>query len=191
VIERVSVLQRATRVAGDPHLRRLVPPCELSGEPLEPERPVECPERHGECRVEFVQMPAQPLLAATPLGDEVVTVVDQQLQLMEHRLARTGTVQRRLLQRGPCNGERIDPIRLAPHAAATPLRCCQPWRHPHQPLTRPKQRPLQTARYLPAILDRPQQRLVQRLRPSDNVIAAGCAAVLSDRASKLVDRDGG
>ena len=52
-------------------------------------------------RVELVQVPAQPLLAATPLGDQVVTVVDQQLQLAQRLLASTWTVQRRLLQRRP------------------------------------------------------------------------------------------
>ena len=54
---------------------------------------VECTERHRDCRVELVQVPAQPLLAAAPLRDQVVAVVDEQLQLAQRLLAGTGTVQ--------------------------------------------------------------------------------------------------
>jgi len=60
-----------------------------------------------------VQVPAQPLLAATSLGDQVVAVVDQQLQLAQALLADSGTGKPRLLERGPGYGERSDPVGLA------------------------------------------------------------------------------
>ena len=69
------------QIACDPYLRCLLASCELASDPVEPDRPVERAERHAQRRVELVQVPAQPLLAAAPLGDQVVAVVDQQLQL--------------------------------------------------------------------------------------------------------------
>ena len=53
-------------------------------------------------------MPAQPLLAAAPLLDEVVAMIDQQLQLAQHLLAGARPVEIRLLQRGSRDGERVD-----------------------------------------------------------------------------------
>jgi len=49
--------QRATaaeQVAGDPYLRGLLAAGELTAEPVQPDRAVECAERDAQCRVEFV-----------------------------------------------------------------------------------------------------------------------------------------
>ena len=87
-IERVSVLQRPSRSRA---IRTWVV-CsrrgKLAAEPVEPDGAVERPQRHRAGRVELVQVPAQPLLAATTLGDQVVAVIDQQLQLAQRLLAR-------------------------------------------------------------------------------------------------------
>jgi hypothetical protein len=83
----------ADEVAGDPHLCGLFASRELPAEPVEPDRAVERTKRHRKCRVELVQVPAQPLLAAAPLRDQVVAVVDEQLQLSQCLLAGTRTVQ--------------------------------------------------------------------------------------------------
>jgi hypothetical protein len=57
-------------------------------------------ERDVEAWVKLVQVPAQPLLAATSLVNEVVAVVNQQLQLAQRLFAGTGTVELGFLERG-------------------------------------------------------------------------------------------
>ena len=79
-------------------------------------------------------MPAQPLLRAPSLVDDVVAVVDEQLQLPRRLLAGARTVELGLLQRSPGDGERVDRVGLAAATAASTLRRRQPWRHPYQPL---------------------------------------------------------
>ena len=110
-------------------------------------------------------MPAQPLLAAATLRDQVVAVVDEQLQLAQRLLPGTRPVEQRLLQRRPRNRERVDPVGLTTHPAAPALRRGQPWRHPHQPLALTDQRLLEGARHMPAILDSPQPLHVGQSRP--------------------------
>src|SRR2546430_16913797 len=80
-------LAAADQVAGDPHLRRLFTPSQLPADTVEPERTVERTKRDRDRRIELVQMPAQPLLAAAPLRHNVVTVGNQQLQLPQRLLA--------------------------------------------------------------------------------------------------------
>jgi hypothetical protein len=92
-------------------------------------------------------------------------VVDQQLQLAQPRLLGAGRVERRLPQRSPGDGERIDQVRLAPQSTTTPLRCRHPWRHPHQPLPPTLQRPLQPTGHMPTVLQRPQPAPANPLRP--------------------------
>ena len=76
-IERVRLRQRPSSSRAIRTCVVLVCPGELPIDPVEPDRPVERAERHLQRRVELVQMPAQPLLAAPPLVDEVVAVVEQ------------------------------------------------------------------------------------------------------------------
>src|SRR6476620_255748 len=68
-------------LARDAHLQLLLAPREPTTDAVELWGAVESAQRHLVARVELVQMPAQPLLCAAPLVDEVVAVVDQQLEL--------------------------------------------------------------------------------------------------------------
>jgi hypothetical protein len=132
-------------------------------------------------------VPAQPLLAATPLRDQVVTMVNQQLQLAQHRFAWAWPLELGFLQCRSGDRERVDPVRLAAHPAAAALRRRQPWRHPHQPFTRIEQLLLESARDVPAILERPQPPLAERPRPGHHS-ALDRPAPLSKRAAEPVDR---
>jgi hypothetical protein len=106
----------------DPHLHRLLATAEPAVDPVEPERPVKRPQRHRDGQVELVQVPTQPLLTAAPLGDEVVAVIDEQLQLPQQPLPWSRRVQPRLTEGCPRDRDRVDPVRLATTAAAPPLR---------------------------------------------------------------------
>ena len=133
-------------------------------------------------------MPAQPLLGSAPLGDEIVTVVDEQLQLPQRLLAVTRPFQLWFLQSRPGDRERVDPVRLAARPVASPLRRGQPWRHPHQPLAGSHERLLEPAGHMPAVLQRPQPLPAERLRPPDDTVIDGTGA-LRQRPSDLVDSD--
>ena len=133
-------------------------------------------------------MPAQPLLAAATLRDQVVAVVDEQLQLAQRLLPGTRPVEQRLLQRRPRNRERVDPVGLTTHPAAPALRRGQPWRHPHQPLALTDQRLLEGARHMPAILDSPQPLHVGQSRPHQQA-HTDRAAPGAALAAELVDGD--
>jgi hypothetical protein len=100
----------AEQVACDPQVRCLRAAGELAAEPVEPDAAVERPKRHMQRRVKLMEVPAQPRLAAAPLVDEVVAVVDQQLQLAQRLFAGARTVQLRFLQCGACDRERIDRV---------------------------------------------------------------------------------
>jgi hypothetical protein len=100
-------------------------------------------------------VPAQTLLRPTPLVDEVVSVVDQQLQLAQPSLLGPWPIEQGLAQRSPRDGERVDQVRLAAHPATPPLRCGQPRRHPDQALPLTLQPPLQAAGHMPTVLQRP------------------------------------
>jgi hypothetical protein len=157
-IERVSARQRPsssreiwTWVVCSPR----APP-----ESLEPDAAVERAERHPQRGVELVQVPAQPLLTAPPLRDQVVPVIDEQLHLAQERLLRAGPVEAGLAQSGAGDRQGVDRVGLAPAAPPTTLRSRQPWRHAHQALARLKQRLLETPGDVPAVLNRPQQRVV-------------------------------
>jgi hypothetical protein len=50
-------------------------------EPFEPDATVKRSERDRERRLEVVQVPAQPLLRAPALVDEIVAMIDHELQL--------------------------------------------------------------------------------------------------------------
>ena len=149
------------------------------------------PSGTAQVRVELVQVPAQPLLAATPLGDEVVAVIDQQLQLAQRLLAGAWAVQPRLLQRRPGDRERVDRVRLAPRPAAPALRRRQPRRHPHQPLALLNQRPLEAARHVPAILNRPQPLPAERASPRSARSSSDRSLRSPSCTAELVDRDRG
>ena len=97
-------------------------------------------------------------------------MVDQQLQLPQPLLTRTRAFQPRLPQRRPGDRERVDRVRLAAHPARPPLRRHQLRRHPHQPLARSDQRPLERTGQLPAVLERPQPLLARATPPTEQLL---------------------
>ena len=101
-------------------------------------------------------MPAQPLLAAGSLRNEVLAVVDQQLDLPVDALVRPRPREAGLPERGAGNRERVDRVGLSAPAAGTPLRHRQLRRHPHQLLATLEQLPFEPARQLAAVLEGPQ-----------------------------------
>jgi hypothetical protein len=76
------------------------------------------------------------LLHSSPCVDEVITMVDQQLQIAKQLLVEPWPAQLRLAQRGSCDRERVDRVRLPTCATGPSLWHGQPRRHPHQLLTR-------------------------------------------------------
>src|SRR6266851_5909168 len=119
-----------------------------------------------------MQVPAQPLLSAPPLVDEIVTVIDKQLQITEDSLVWPGPAQLRLSEGGPGDRERVDRVRLAARSAGTPLRRHQLRRHPHHVLAAAKQLPFEPTRQLPAILHRPATLTAVRRSPTNQLVAA-------------------
>ncbi len=106
-------------------------------------------------------------------------MVDQQLQLAKRLLIRPRPAQTRLPQRGPRDRERIDRVRLAARPARTSFRRHQLRRHPHQFLTRCEQLPLEPARQLATILERPQPLLVELAGPRKQLVVRRPTIVLS------------
>jgi hypothetical protein len=62
-------------------------------------------------RIEFVQVPAQPLLRPAPLVDEVVAMIDEQFQLVQRLLVLARPFESRLLEGGARDRERVDRVR--------------------------------------------------------------------------------
>src|SRR4051812_33688318 len=140
------------QVAGDTHLHVLLSSGEPAADAIEMCRTVESFRRHGEGRVELVQMPTQPLLRPPPLVDEIIAVIDQQLQLAKRLLIGPRATQARLRERSSGDSERVDRIRLATRSACTTFRRHQLRRYPHQLLAGREQLSLEPTRQLPAVL---------------------------------------
>ena len=102
--------EAADQVARDPDQHGLLAAGEPAAHTLKLCGAVERTGRDREHRVELVQVPAQPLLSAAPLVDEIVTMDDQQLQLAQAPFTGPGSVETRLAQRGSGSGERVDRV---------------------------------------------------------------------------------
>jgi hypothetical protein len=63
-------------LASDRQLDGLLVTRQLPAEPVEPDAAVERAKRHLQRRIELEQVPAQALLAAAPLVDEIIAVID-------------------------------------------------------------------------------------------------------------------
>jgi hypothetical protein len=109
----------ANELARDPDLDGLFGATQPAGHAVEPDGAVERARRDRERRVELVQLPAQPLLGAPPLVDQVVAMIDEQLLLAQRRLTRPRPIQLRLAQGRPGDRERVDRVGLT---ARTPAR---------------------------------------------------------------------
>jgi len=178
----------ADELTCDPHQHRLLVPREPACEPLEPDRPIERARRDRQLRVELVQVPAQPLLRAAAFVDEVVAVIDEHLQLTQPLLTLARMVEPWLPQRRARDGEGVDGVGFPGAAAGPPLRRHQLRRHPHQPLARVHERPLELTGQLPAVLQRPQPLVAERRRPLQQHLTVSDGQ-LSDRAPNLVNRN--
>jgi hypothetical protein len=179
----------ADELARDPDLHGLLAPTQATIDAVKPQRAVERAGRDDELRIEVVQLPAQPLLGPPALVDQVVAMVDEQLQLAQRRFTRPWTIQLRFPQGGSGDGKRVDRVGLAARTPGTPLGRHQLGRHPHQRLSGGKQPPLQPARQLPAILDRPQPFRSERARPGDQ-LSRRADGQLRDSPPELVDGNG-
>ena len=173
-------------LAGDPHLHRLLAAGEPAADPLERIARSSAPGGDREGRVELVQMPAQPLLAAAAFVDQVVAVRDQQLQLASAPLPAAADPVR-LAQRCPGAASASIASDLPRAAPGAPLGRGQLRRHPHQPLARRDKLTLERAAHMAAVLDRPQALAIERSRPGEQSLLAP-ASVRSATAARLVDR---
>jgi len=115
-------------------------------------------------RVEFVEMPSQPVDAPGPLIDQVFSMIDKQPQLTSRPVELSGG-QIRVAQRRPSHRQRVDRIRLAIGPRRVTSTGHQLRRHPHDPLPCPQQVGLQSPRQVPAVLHRPAPLPVEPLRP--------------------------
>ena len=152
-------------------------------------RAVERFRRDREGRVELVQVPTQPLLGPSALVDEIITMIDEQLQVAKRLLILARTTQTGFPQRCPGDSERVDRIRLATSAAGAPLGCHQLRRHPHQLLADREQFPFERPGQLPAILKRPQPLTAQRRSPGNQRAVRHGDRLLVEHPPRLVDRD--
>jgi hypothetical protein len=127
-----AVADRPHQLAGDPHAGPLLGAGELSGNPLQPEGPVQAAGRQLQLGPEVVQMPAQALLVFRSGLDQILAVVEQQPQL-KGVVVEMGGGQgfRALAQSGPGDSESVDRVGLATSsfpAAALPHQLRGDWR---------------------------------------------------------------
>jgi hypothetical protein len=164
----------ADKLASDSYLRRLRKASEQARYACEPARAIERAGGHLELRAELVQVPAQAVLNARALGDEVLAVVDEQPDLATFALE-TSSRELGLAQSGSGDGERIDRIRLAALTDRATRPGHQLRRDAHDPLARGKQEALEADRDVAAVLERPQPLAGKRARPLDQLLVAPTA----------------
>ena len=111
-------------------------------------------------------------------------MVDQQPNV-ELRSGRLGCRQRldALGERGASDRDRIDAIGLAALAARAPRVGHQPRRQPNHPLAASDQKPLERARHVPAVLQRPNPIGAETARPSHHLVKPASA----DRRGLVVE----
>ena len=136
-----------------------------------------------------MQVPAQPLLRPTALVDEIITMIDQQLELTKRLLIRARTTQPRLAQRGSRDSKRIDRVGLAPRATRATLGRHQLRRHSHELLALSQQPSLQRPSQLPTVLKRPQPIAAQLRRPGHELTVDSTNRLLLEHPPGLIDCD--
>jgi hypothetical protein len=137
--------------------------------------------------VQLMQVPAQPVARPGGLGNQVLALVDQQLDL-PGRLVKTGGGQVGLAQGRPGDRQRVDRVGLAQgtHGLAGPGQ--QPGRHPHHPLPGGQQVAFQPAGDLPAVLHRPPALVGPAVAcPAEQLgVAEGARRAVAQSSSGLV-----
>jgi len=127
-------------------------------------RTIESAQRDDQGRIELVQVPAQPLLRPPPLVDEIITMINQQLDLAVHLLTWLRPRQVRLAQRRPRDCERVDRVRLPARPTGSAFRHRQLRRDSHKLFAQAKQLPLQPARRSHVAEGVSQERPEQQIR---------------------------
>ena len=162
----------AQLVAGDPDARRLLRAGEPAGDARPPRAVKQRAARELQFGPEIVQMPLQRVVDRDPRANEALAVIDQQPQV------ELGPVQVRgrqrvetFTQRGPGDRERVDAVGLAAPAGLAPRPGHQRRVHPQNPFAALDQKPLQRARDMPAVLDRPDALVAQAARPCSSAAA--------------------
>ena len=123
-------------------------------------------ERALQLGVQLEQVPPQPVHRAGALGDEIVSVIEQQPDL--HRplvQVRDRESLDTVLHDSSGDRQRVDLIRLAWLALTLARGAHSVRRHPDDPLARCQQRLLKPARTRAAVLDRPHPLLIELSRP--------------------------
>jgi hypothetical protein len=134
-----------------------------------------------------MQKPAQPLLDAGALTDEVLAVVEQQRDLaLGSREPGLGQALQPFADRGPRDRSGVDRVGLAELARALAGPGHQLRWHPHHPLTGAQQEALQPARNVAAVFERPDPFLVELPGPAQQPLMAGVARL----HGQLIDRLG-
>ena len=144
---------------------------------------------HRSCRCQ-----SRSLIERGAHPDQPFAVIDQQPDV-ELDAGQLGDRQRvdAFAQRGAGDGERVDPVGLAALAAAAALAGHQPGRDPDDALAANEQEPLEGARDVPAVLQRPHP-LVAQARAQSSAAAnprSPTATVLSPSSSPVAGDDRG
>ena len=115
---------------------------------------------------EVVQVPEQVVVERGAHPDEPFAVIDQQpdVELDAGQLGDRQPLDA-LAQRRAGDGDRVDAVGLAALAAAAALAGHQPGRDPDDALAADEQEPLEGARDMPAVLQRPHPLVAQAARP--------------------------
>ena len=142
----------------DPHPRAALQPTQASLDPIELSRLLEraAPKRALELGAKLKQLPAQPVLGARALGDEIFAMVGEQPDLHRPPVeVGAGEALNSILDHRPGDRERVDLVRLARLSLAAPRGAHPLRRNPDDALASGDQRLLEPARDVPAVLDRP------------------------------------
>src|SRR5215207_7019096 len=116
---------------------------------------------------ELEQMPAQPVLHAGALGDEIPAVIADQPDLHRFLIEMGGgEALHPVLDHGAGDRERVDLVRLARLALPAPGGAHPARRYPYDPLAGREQRLLEPPRDVPAVLDRPHPLVIEPARPA-------------------------
>ena len=142
VIERVRAAAAAEQVAGDPHLRRLLVRGRACGR-RRSSQTVRSSAPSGTCRVGSSSCRCQ---RSRCWQRRRSATRSSRWSTSSFSSRSVSSPARGPSSRGSCSAARATASAsiasdLPRVAAASPLRCGQPWRHPHQPLARRKQRP--------------------------------------------------
>ena len=187
-VERAAARDELPR---EPHLELLLAPGQPAAEAFQVGGAAEHPQWQDVGRVELVQVPAKPLLGSSALVDKVVAMIDKQLHLPIALLVRSRPAQVRLPQRRTRDRERVNRVGLPARPSGPTLRDGQLRRHPHQVFADAEQLPLEPARELAAVLDRPQPLPAKRGRPSEQPFTSHLDRRLGQRPAGIIDRDSG